>query len=252
MNTVQSVIKAISRYCTELIIAKAYVGYIYSSVQLENQATGVAYTFPKSEHCRHKLLDSLKPLRGRSALELISFLGDQDLTASSLALAAVNAVITSEKLAEAAEPGDILDELDIRSGDQVCMVGCFLPLIKPLESRQVKVVAFDELPKPGSHNPDEAGYVIPNSQIAIITATAIINDTIDHLLEIAQSCREVAILGPSTPLLISAFLETPVTCLSGVQIEEPELVQQIIAEGGGFREFKQYMKKLNMRIRAVK
>ena len=27
------------------------------------------------------------------------------------------------------------------------------------------------------------------------------------------------------------------------------LVQQIIAEGGGFRDFKQYVKKLNMRIR---
>lgn len=249
MNVIQSIKETISQYCKQLIISKAYVGYIYSSVQLENQATGVAFTFPKGEHCRHNLPDSRKPLGGRNAQELTSFLGDRNLISSSLALATVNAVTTSEKLTAGAEPGDILDELDIRSGDQVCMVGCFLPLIKPLESRQVKVVTFDELPKPGSYNPEEVVHVLPNSQIAIITATAIINNTIDHLLELAQSCREIAILGPSTPLLVSVFRETPVTCLSGIQIEEPELVQQIIAEGGGFREFKQYVKKLNMRIR---
>ena len=59
------------------------------------------------------------------------------------------------------------------------MVGRFQPLIKPLDLRQVKVVTFDELPKPGSHKPEEVVHVLPNSQIAIITATAIINNTIE-------------------------------------------------------------------------
>jgi len=250
MSIIQSIKETISKHCTELRIEKACVGYIYSSVQLENQATGVAFTFPDRVHCRHGLLDSRKPLSGRRAQELIPFLGGQDRVASSLSLATVNAIISSEELFAEVQPGDILDILDVHAGDRVCMVGCFRPLIKPLESRQVQVISFDESPKPGSHKPKELKHVLPKSQVAIITATSIINNTIDHLLELAQSCREVAILGPSTPLLASVFRGTPVTCLSGIQIVTPELVQIIVAEGGGFRDFKQHVRKLNIQIRA--
>jgi len=249
MHVIQSIKGTISKHCRELKVKRAYVGYIYSSVQLENQATGVAFTFPNREHCRHGLLESGKPLRGRNACELTSLLGGRDLLASSVALAAVNAVIQSEQLSEEAQPGDILDELDIRPGDQACMVGCFQPLIKQLESRQVQVIVFDEAPKPGLHRPEELADVLKKSQIAIVTATSIINNTIEHVLELAKSCREIAVLGPSTPLLVSVFRETPVTCLSGIHIVEAESVQHIIGEGGGFRDFKHHVKKQNIRIR---
>ena len=114
------------------------------------------------------------------------------------------------------------------------MVGCFLPLITALEKRQIKVVSVDDVPKPCTKPPEEVEKLLPESQIAIITATAIINKTIDNLLELADSCREVAVLGPSTPLLTEAFSQTTVSCLSGIRILEPEKVLQIIGEGGGF------------------
>jgi len=224
------------------------VGFVYSSVQLENQATGVAFSFPNREHCRHGLLESGKPLRGRNADEIASLIGGSDLLASSVALATVNAVIQSERLSEAVHLGDILDELDIRAGDQVCMVGCFHPLLKKLESRQARVMVFDETPKPGLHRPEELADVLKKSQIALITATSIINNTVEHVLELAASCREIAVLGPSTPMLTSVFRETPVTCLSGIHVEDPEAVQRIIMEGGGFQDFKHHVEKQNIRI----
>jgi uncharacterized protein (DUF4213/DUF364 family) len=224
------------------------VGFIYSSVQLENQATGVAFSFPNREHCRHGLLESGKPLRGRSVDELISFLGGDDLLASSVALAAVNAVIQSEQLAESVHHGDILDELNIHTGDQVCMVGCFYPLIKKLESQQARVIVFDEAPKQGLHRPEELAAVLKKSQIALITATSIINNTIEQVLDLAKSCREIVVLGPSTPMLASVFRETPVTCLSGIHVADSESVQRIIMEGGGFRDFKRHIEKQNIRI----
>jgi uncharacterized protein (DUF4213/DUF364 family) len=84
--------------------------------------------------------------------------------------------------------------------------------------------------------------------VAIITGTSLINGTIDRLLRLAAGCREVAILGPSTPLLAEAFRGLQVHCLSGVRVEDPEEVFRIIGEGGGFRFFKDHTTKLNIRL----
>ena len=128
------------------------------------------------------------------------------------------------------------------------MVGCFMPLIRALEKRDLYVVSVDEQPKPGARPAEEVEELLPGSQIAIVTATSIINNTIDRILDLAETCREVVVLGPSTPMLREAFSDTPVSCLSGIRILEPEKVLQIIGEGGGFRGFKGYVQKLNLRL----
>jgi uncharacterized protein (DUF4213/DUF364 family) len=128
------------------------------------------------------------------------------------------------------------------------MVGCFIPLLKSLQSRQITVTAVDHLPKPGSLPAQEAEQLLPCSQVAIITATSLINGTFDHLLELSLRCREVALLGPSAPLLPEVFFGTPLTCLAGIRVQEPEGVLQSIAEGHGFRVFKRYVRKMNIRI----
>jgi len=142
--------------------------------------------------------------------------------------------------------GDVLESLQIRSGDRVCMVGCFVPLLTCLQARQISVTAVDQIPKPGSLPAEEVEQQLPRSQVAIITATSLINGTLAHLLELSRSCREVALLGPSTPLLPEAFSGTPVTCLAGIRVQEPAEVLQSIAEGQGFRVFKRYVRKVNI------
>jgi uncharacterized protein (DUF4213/DUF364 family) len=122
--------------------------------------------------------------------------------------------------------------------------------LKPLERRRISVTSVDLIPKPGSLPAHEVGNHLPLSQVAIITATSLINGTLDHLLELSGGCREVAILGPSTPLLPEAFAGTPVTCLAGIRVREPKRVLQSIAEGQGFRAFKRYVRKLSVPIGA--
>lgn len=249
MGVAQRIVELCSKGAEDYTLQRVQVGLIYSAVQLDNGVTGVAYTFPKGQHCGSDWRSGHKPLAGRKASEIIPSLGSKNLVSSSLALAAVNALLSTSNPPERAVFGDILENLDIRGGDRVCMVGCFLPLISGLEKRKAEVVSVDEVSKPGSRPREEVDSLLPGSQIAIITATAIVNNTIDHILDLSQSCREVAVLGPSTPLLAEAFWATPVSCLSGIRIEEPEKVFQIIGEGGGFREFKGYVQKVNVRLR---
>jgi uncharacterized protein (DUF4213/DUF364 family) len=245
MGIAETTIQFMSSKADKYTLKRVQVGLIYSVVELSNLATGVAYTFPKGERCG--VGGSLKPLAGKKASEIVTFLAGSDLVLSSIALATINAILATDPLPLGSEAGDVLEKLDIRQGDRICMVGCFLPVMEGLRKKQVTVTAVDEIPKPGSRPAEEVDSLLPHSQVAIITATSIINNTLDHLLQLAQSCREVALLGPSTPLLRESFIDTPVTCLSGIRILDTAGVLQIVSEGGGFREFKRYCRKVNLR-----
>jgi uncharacterized protein (DUF4213/DUF364 family) len=217
-------------------------------VQLDSGAVGVAYTFPESRDCRVAEAGEPKTLAGEKASILLRGLGGRDLLCSTTGLATANALLASDPPTRQVREGDVLDNLVLRDGDRVCMVGCFVPTLASLQTRQISVAAVDQIPKPGSLPAQEAERLLPCSQVAIITATSLINGTLDHLLELARLCREVALLGPSTPLLPEAFSGTPISCLAGIRVREPEGVFQSIAEGQGFRVFKRHVRKVNMRI----
>ncbi|MBN2551901.1 MAG: DUF364 domain-containing protein [Spirochaetales bacterium] len=234
----------------EVRVLRAQIGLIYCAVQLESGATGTAFTFPaqRSGQPCGAGLSGQGHLAGRKAQQLIEHLGSEELVSSALGMAAANAVIAEFFRDPRAAGGDILDHLDIREGDRVCMVGCFLPVLEKLKTVSVDVSAVDQTPKPGAGPEGDSRRLLPHSQVAIITATSIINDTIDDLLRLAAGCREVAILGPSTPLLAGAFRDLPVRCLSGIRIDDPDAVFRIIGEGGGFRFYKNHTTKLNIRL----
>ena len=231
-------------------VRRAQIGLIYCAVQLESGATGVAFTFPaeRSGQPCGAGLSGQGNLAGRTADQLIEHLGSGQLVSSALGMAAANAVIAASLPDPQAVRGDILDHLDIRKGDRICMVGCFLPVLDRLTELSVAVDTVDQAVKPGAEPAERVEQLLPESQVAIITGTSIINGTIDRLLRLAMGCREVAILGPSTPLLAEAFRGLPVHCLSGVRVDTPDEVFRIIGEGGGFRFFKDHTTKLNIRL----
>jgi uncharacterized protein (DUF4213/DUF364 family) len=249
MGVVQSIKESITEHAQNFTLKSVQVGVIYTAVQLNSETTGVAYTFPRGEHCGPRPFKGHSSLVGRKADEIIPFLGDKDLLSSTLAMATVNAILASEELPKECATGDILNNIDVRNEDRVCMVGCFYPIIAALKKRGIEVISVDEIPKPGTRQPEEVDKLLPVSQIVIISATSIINNTIDDLMKLSQFCREVVVLGPSTPLLAEAFDDTPVSCLSGIRIMESEKVLQVISEGGGFRQFKDFTQKVNLRLR---
>jgi len=229
-------------------VRRAQIGLIYCAVQLDSGTTGVAFTFPaqRSDRPCGAGLSGQGNLAGRAADQLIEHLGSEDLVSSALGMAASNAVIADSYPDPRALGGDILDHLDIRKGDRICMVGCFLPVLEKLGNLSVQVRTVDQVAKPGAEPAERVEQLLPESQVAIITGTSLINATIDNLLRLAAGCREVAILGPSTPLLAEAFRGLPVHCLSGIRVDDPDAVFRIIGEGGGFRFFKDYTTKFNI------
>lgn len=222
------------------------LGLRYVAVELDTGACGVAYRFPSKKGCDEIAVPGDEPLIGREAGELLSWVNSENLLQRSIGLATANALIASinHKIIE----GDIRSIIDFRSGENVVMVGHFEPLVADIRERcSLRIYELDMSLVQELEPAEEAIEGLRNSSVALITSTSIINNTIDELLYAASECREVAVLGPSTPLLPDAFLKTPVTLLSGVEMINKDVLR-IVSEGGGMQQFKSCVRKVNYRF----
>ncbi|MFO7965784.1 MAG: DUF364 domain-containing protein [Desulfobacterales bacterium] len=224
------------------------IGLGYTAVGLDVGTVGVAYTFisPVKRSCN--VFNWLRPLAGRQASELLSGLDSADDIETAVAMATVNALAPLEN--KPFSTGDMLKELTLYPHDCVGVVGNFAPILPRLKKRCASVKVFERIDfaKGGLLPYTDIPELIPECQVAVITSTAIINNTVDAVLEAAAGCREVVMLGASTPMIPDAFTDTPVTLLSGVKATHPETVLQVVSEGGGMRSFGKYIQKVNISV----
>lgn len=233
--------------CGDTRVHDVRIGLGYTAVQLEDGRAGVAYTMGRST-AGCSVFRGSRPLAGKQAEQLLDFLQSSDLLESSVGLAACNAVCN---VAPAdALTGDVLTAVELLSSDRVVMVGFFGPLVPVIERRAARLDIFEEIEAraPGLRSADEACAALRNSHVAVITSTAVINNTIDDLLASASGCREVVLVGPSTPLVPEAFERTPVTMLSGIVVENPAGLLSVVSEGCGTRFFGPFVTKWNVSL----
>jgi len=225
------------------------VGGRYLAVTLEDGRTGTAFTFRSVlEPAEARAYGEAR--HGIGAADLLADLGAADLLHSATALAVCNAVVNTDR--EAFLEGDILEILVPRRTDRIGMVGCFQPLVPPLKAAAAELTIFEMTEEPlGELRPYREAYtVLPRCDVALITATSIINGTVDGLLAAAAACREVIVLGASTPFLPEAFGGTPVTLLSGVVVVDGPRLLASVGRGDGVRQFGPHVRKVNLRLKA--
>jgi len=223
------------------------IGLGYTAVLLADGRCGLAYTLHEQEYESCCVIPEAGKLAGRKASELIPWLKLDDHTACAIGLATVNATLSPP---ERAVESDILKLLPVHSDDSVGMIGFFGPLVNPIKERAKALRIFERRANPelGILPESAAQDILPECQIAVISATAILNQTIDGLLDLCKTAREIAILGPSTPFLTEVFDHHRVTMLSGLQVVDPARILRIVSEGGGTRQFGGAVRKLSLRL----
>jgi uncharacterized protein len=222
------------------------IGLGYTAVLLEDGRCGLGYTLHEKEYESCCVMPDAGRLAGRKASELIQWMKSQDVTACAVGLATLNAIITPP--ATAVE-SDILDMLSVEPEDTVGMIGYFGPLVDPIKKQASALHIFERKPDPEYGILPEAATqdLLPQCQVVIISATTLLNHTIDGLLDLSKIAREIAVLGPSTPFLPEIFSRYGVTMLSGLQVVDSAKVLQIVSEGGGTRQFGRAVRKLSLR-----
>jgi uncharacterized protein (DUF4213/DUF364 family) len=230
-----------------LLVEDARIGLGYVGIKVAGKGLGLAALLVNELGPGCSKLKMAGTISGSKASDLLRFLveGSNPLE-MALGLATANALFCPESLPE---EEDAVDLMRLTPEDRIAMVGWFPPLVKRIRERGLNLSVIER---------DERRFDVPNNEtrdrileectVAIITATSIVNDTLEETLRRLGHPRHVAVLGPSTPLFREIFRGTPVSHLGGSIVMDAERVMQIISEGGGTPEMRPYLRFVNILI----
>jgi len=249
-SIIQEIIEALEEKAKNKKVEDLRIGLCYTAVLLNDGHLGLAYTF--HSHNVPPCITSLEAgtINGKNAIDVIHYALSDNLLESSAGIATTNAIV-NQQIDNAIE-GDILDVICLKNSDTVGMVGFFGPLIDPLKKLVKKLYIFEERHTtnlPDVYPSEKTPEILPACDIIIISATTLINKTIEPLLYLSKDARETIILGATTPFLPHIFTTRGVTMLSGIRVLDEKRVLQIVSEGGGMRDFKNTIKKVSILLK---
>jgi hypothetical protein len=158
----------------------------------------------------------------------------------ALGLATANAVIHP---AAPAEEEDTISLMGLRPGERVAMVGLVRPIVPRIEAAAVRLSVIER------DTPEKKRREILGAcDVAIVTATTLLNQTLEEILNELGRPRHVALIGPSTPLCEEIFRRSPVTHLGGSAIVDAAGLLQVISEGGGTPDMRPCLRFVNIMV----
>ncbi len=194
---------------------------------------GLASTTFTHEHENRFPVSEAGFLTGRSARELCRYAASASLLEASIGLAAINSLLEVDiEQCQDINAGELLIERG--AGKRVAVVGHF-PFIPGLRRVAKELWVLERRPQSGDLPADTAGIVIPRADVVAITGTALINGTMEGLLELCRKDSLVMVLGPTTPLT-PLWFDYGVDLISGTRVVEPAVVLRFVSEGVVFQQ----------------
>ncbi|MGI6616798.1 MAG: Rossmann-like domain-containing protein [Saccharofermentanales bacterium] len=223
-------------------------GLSYTAVLLDDDACGLAYTFRNELGCFCGILHEAGSIIGRSATEVIPWLDSKNLLKASMGLATINAVLNTAS--DRWEEGNVVTALEVNPADTFGMVGNFGPILNVVRKKTDDIYVFEKQKEKGLglYSDADIPTYLPKCDVVVVTATSIINHTVDDVLSHCTGAREVCLVGPSCPMSPEIFKDYGVTMLAGDVVTTPEQVLRIVSQGGGTRALKHSMSHVLYRI----
>lgn len=252
---IKKVLEAAKPYLEGKKVNDLVVGLALISCELDSGEVGISYVLREglaSGGCSR--FKEIQAVIGQSALEVAEYaVSGTDNIQRSVGISVLTA---------AAHKMDIPDDksrfpfgLDLTSADRVAMVGYIEPVAKEIKGAVKELAVFDKgMPPekaPAGFMPTERqSQVLPSSDVVLITGTTMINNSIDQLVSLCTSAREVVIVGPSTPMYPRGFRESPVTRLAGSfwPKDKKKEIFRSISLAGGISPIVSYMQKKVMKV----
>ena len=231
--------------CKNLIVEDVRFGLSYVGVRLEGQRMGLAALLLHELPPGCSVIPDAGKLAGTKASFLLSKLVEgRNPLDKALGLATANAAL--QPLA-CDDERDSLSIMNLTPDDVVAMVGLFSPMVPKIKATGAKLSVIErDSTRMAVLDKKESERILKECSVAIITATTLLNNTIEEVLNSMGSPRHVAVLGPSTPMCPEIFHNTPVTHLGGAVVRDADNVMQVISEGGGTRAMRPYLRFVNI------
>jgi len=247
----------------DITIERIAIGVFFTGVKLSDGSGGVAYT-PTADLHDHTCCPSMaaeRPFPGRlkgTAVSDILKMRAGTTLARLVTLVVMNALsarfLTSDRYPIVYDR-DALDFVDLTGAGRIAMVGAFIPFLKVFKTIPAIDLAVIEQ-KRETLKPDEMRFyspaeeaprVLPACDTVIITGASISNGTIDDLLSWTRPGARVIVTGPTASILPDALFARNATIVGGVQVTDPDMALDLIAEGlGAYHLFDTCVRKINI------
>jgi hypothetical protein len=215
-------------------VREVRVGLFWTAVV--SRGCGLASTLGPADHEHGTIfVREAGSLAGRRALELTGLAHSDSTLEASIGLATINSLLAvDEARCVDLNASDLLVERG--RGKKVALVGHF-PFVPALREAAGRLWVIERHPQAGDVGAEEAEAILPQVDIAAITGSAFINQTMERLLGLCRPQTLVVVLGPSTPLSPVLF-DYGVDVIAGTRVVDPELALRCLSEGATFRQIR--------------
>ncbi|MDY6865875.1 MAG: DUF364 domain-containing protein [Halobacteriota archaeon] len=162
-------------------------------------------------------------LTEKTALELCEYSKSWNLKEASIGVAAINSLI--EPRADRGDGFEILKEY--AKEKKVAIVGHF-PKVVQIKEIAEEVWVFEKSQQEGDLPDTAAEYLLPKADVVAITGSAVVNKSIERLLELSNAFTMV--LGPTTPMSPVLF-DYGADLLAGCRVVNSERLMKKVSEG---------------------
>ncbi len=224
---------------------KIVLGLGYTGVKLSNGEAGVCHSIiseTRPDCC--DILDNAGHLTDIPVRILLGYINSWDLYKRIIGVATLNALCqkiikkNAEKYPLVKE--NLIDVINVRSEDKVAIVGLIRPFIEPLKKKAKELYILERSrPLQEGVYPDIAcEELLPQSDIVIITGSALANGTLDRLLELCYNARELTVVGPTVSIVPDPLFNRGVKYCGGIQVKKADLLMTVLSEAGGTPQMK--------------
>ena len=271
-ETIAAIRQILGAELDTITVERVVIGVFFTGVKLSNGLGGACATpvktIPEAVCCPSSAMAMPFPgrLRGRRAIDLLKETGAASGIRRAVGIAVMNALADlcwdRRPLPdlELCWGVDAFDATEIRPGDRVVVVGSFVPFLRALKRRGVDYLVLEN--DPATLKPDElpffrpaeqADAILPTADVALITGTTLVNDTLDSLLGLLRLDARVTLAGLTVSLLPDAFLRRGVDVLGVVRVTAADDFLDVLAEGGsGYHFFGRSAERVVLRRRVTR
>lgn len=210
----------------------------FGVIVLQNQCAGLIYTSLSDEYEKGaEQLDQHK-LIGKSAVQVLTNLLEhkrtalQDMICMGLINALSDTIMTNLTLDTRDYQTDSFDLLNLKENDHVGMVGFFPPVVKKIEQKQIHLTIIEkkrELLQPSQHwqvTLDPKKLMQCNK--VIITATTVLNNSLDTLLSFCKNAEMRMLIGPTAGFLPEPLFARNIDIIGGSRVKNlDDLIEKL-------------------------
>lgn len=255
-ETITLVKEILSEEIEEIKVERAVIGVFFSGVVLSTHSGGIAATpikeIPEAVCCPSSA--SEMPMAGKlTEKPVLKYLDDifsQKPMKKALGIAVLSALSNYcwEKgffnYLDRKMSVDAIDCIEVEKYNHPVVIGAIIPFLRlmKMNEKDYTVIELDKRALKGDELDhfapvEKTDEIVPKADLLVITATTLINGTLEHILEIANPEAKVIVLGPTASLAPHAFFKRGVDILGGDYITNPNKMLDSLAEGGSGYHF---------------